>query len=41
MPKTIGLIPERRRIIAIGRVYAYVKKEIIRENAENEFDEIF
>ncbi len=31
MPKTVGLIPERRRILAIGRIYDYVKKEIIRE----------
>jgi len=31
MPKTVGLIPERREILVIGRVYAYVKKEIIRE----------
>jgi len=31
MPKTVGLIPERRRILAIGRIYTYVKKEIIRE----------
>lgn len=31
MPKTVGLIPERRRILEIGRIYAYVKKEIIRE----------
>lgn len=31
MPKTVGLIPERRRILEIGRVYAYIKKEIIRE----------
>ena len=31
MPKTVGLIPEQRRILEIGRIYAYVKKEIIRE----------
>lgn len=31
MPKTVGLIPERRRINAIGQIYDYVKKEIIAE----------
>lgn len=31
MPRNVGLIPERRRILEIGRIYAYVKKEIIQE----------
>lgn len=31
MPRNVGLIPERRRIVEIGRLYGYVKKEIIGE----------
>jgi hypothetical protein len=31
MAKGVGLIPERRKILEIGRLYTYVKKEIIRE----------
>lgn len=31
MPKNVGLIPERRKIIEIGKVYSYIKQEIIRD----------
>lgn len=31
MPKTVGLIPERRKIVEIEKVYSYIKREIIQE----------
>lgn len=31
MPKTVGLVPERKKINELGKVYAYIKKEVIKE----------